>query len=115
MKILVKPGFVKTITFGFAAAITLWPFGIFLLKDKYLNNAILINHEAIHWKQSQELLGIFFYIFYVLEWFVKLFFYGKNAYYNISFEREANYYENNLEYTKTRKHFKWIKFIFKKC
>ena len=33
----------------------------------------LIQHERSHTKQQNDLLGIFFYIWYVIEWFFKLF------------------------------------------
>ena len=52
----------------------------------------------------KELLFIFFYIIYFLEWIVRLFI-NTNAYRSISFEKEAYSNENNLEYLKTRKHF----------
>jgi len=52
----------------------------------------------------KELLFIFFYIIYILEWLIRLFI-NKNAYKNISFEKEAYSNENNLEYLKTRKCF----------
>jgi len=99
--------------------ITLWPFGIHiaLSEEEYirkygrerLNNTI--NHERIHIAQQKELLGIFFYILYVLIWVVWLFRYGKKAYRNLPFEKEA--YENagNSEYLKTRKLFSWIKYF----
>ena len=59
----------------------------------------------IHWKQQMEMLIIPFYVWYFIEWVIKLFKYGKKAYYNISFEREAN---QRSEY---RKPFAWIKYI----
>jgi hypothetical protein len=102
--------FVKFITGGWAAGITLAPFGIYLMK-KYLKNKFIINHENIHWKQQMEMLIIFFYLWYIIEWIVKLFIYGKFSYYNLSFEREAYKYENNLNYIKNRKHFSWFKYI----
>ena len=77
--------------------ITLFPFIILRNKD-FKNNKILINHEKIHLRQQLELLIIFFYIWYVVEyyyWLVKL----KNkhlAYRNISFEREAYAMEEDL-------------------
>jgi hypothetical protein len=111
MKIIVKEKFVEKVTFGFAAALTLWPFGIFLRRDKYLNNMVLINHESIHWKQQSEMLGIFFYIFYICEWCMKTGIYGKHAYENICFEREANDHENDLDYIKNRKLFAWLKYL----
>ena len=54
--------------------ITLFPFIILRNKD-FKNNKILINHEKIHLRQQLELLIIFFYIWYVVEyyyWLVKL-------------------------------------------
>ncbi|WP_282073166.1 hypothetical protein [Polaribacter atrinae] len=84
--------------------ITLFPF-IFLKNKKLKENKTLINHEKIHIKQQAELLLIFFYIFYILEWILK-FLRHKNrylAYKNISFEREAYQNENNFNYIKNRK------------
>lgn len=90
-------------------AITLYPFGIYTdSTDIYV-----LNHEGIHVPQQKEMLVIPFYIWYVLEWFIKLFFYGADAYSNISYEREAYANDDNLDYLKTRKHFAWIKYIFK--
>ena len=90
--------------------ITLYPF--IILKDKYKNHydsKRIINHEKIHIQQQKELLVIFFYIAYVLEWFVRLFMKG-NAYKNISFEKEAYSNDDNLEYLKQRKIFNFIKY-----
>jgi len=90
--------------------ITLWPFVI--LREKYKGRAKrIINHESIHIKQQEELLVIPFYILYVTEWFIKLFFYGKEAYYNISFEREAYANENNYKYLKNRRFWAWLKYL----
>lgn len=52
-----------------------------------------LNHEAIHTAQMKEMLYVGFYLWYVIEWLVKLFIYGEQAYRNISFEREAYAYE----------------------
>ncbi len=70
------------------------------------------NHEAIHTAQMRELLYIGFYILYVLEWLQKVIVYDtlKDAYRNLSFEKEAYKHQNDLEYLKTRKHFaEWRK------
>tara|TARA_B100001248_G_C27329852_1_gene430862 strand:- start:708 stop:1019 length:312 start_codon:yes stop_codon:yes gene_type:complete len=98
--------------------ITLWPFVV--LRERYNSSQYwrrvaerIINHESIHIKQQEELLIIPFYILYVTEWFFKLFFYGKDSYYNISFEREAYTNDENLNYLKSRKKYAWIKRIFK--
>lgn len=76
------------------------------LKDKL--NSIVINHEAIHLEQMKELLYIFFYIIYLLEWLYKVLFkypFSKKAYKNISFEKEAYTYEEDFGYLRRRKHF----------
>jgi len=104
--------FVTFITFGWAAGITLAPFGIYV-KENYLDNIFTINHEKIHWKQQLEMLIIFFYIWYLIEWVIKLFM-NKNAYKSISFEREAYKYGHDLLYLKKRKSFAWFGYIKKK-
>ncbi len=106
-KILDRVGLFKRI-----GGITLYPF--IILREYYKNGVSnIVNHESIHISQQLELLVIPFYIFYILEWFIKLFFYGKKAYYNISFEREAYANESNKDYLQTRKPYIWLKYIFK--
>ncbi len=83
-------------------------FGILFCRRQL--NSIDINHELIHTAQMKEMLYVFFYIWYVIEWFIKLFIYqdSNSAYRNISFEREAYENQDNLDYLKTRKHYGWI-------
>jgi hypothetical protein len=98
--------------------ITLWPF--IILREYYKGTSTywkyrrekVINHESIHIAQQGELLVIPFYVLYILEYFIKLFFYGKKAYYNISFEREAYKNEYNMDYLRTRKSYAWLKYVF---
>lgn len=97
--------------------ISLFPF--IILREKYQSNKFwikrgkrTINHESIHFQQQLELLVIPFYVMYILEWFFKLFIYGRKAYYNISFEREAYNNDENFDYLNTRKRYNWIKLIF---
>lgn len=92
--------------------ITLFPF-IFLKKKKLKQNKTLINHEKIHLKQQQELLVLFFYIVYGLEWCVKFFIYKNSylAYINLSFEREAYQNEINQTYLKERKFWAFLNYI----
>jgi hypothetical protein len=71
----------------------------------------LINHEKIHTAQMKELLYIFFYVFYVIEWVLKSFKYGKNSYRNISFEREAYQNDEDFEYLKNRRYFAFLKYF----
>jgi hypothetical protein len=90
--------------------ITLAPFGIYLIETE-MNNHITIIHETIHWKQQMEMLIIPFYIWYLLEWVLKMFSYGGTAYYTISFEREAYTNQENKNYLITRKHYSWWKYL----
>lgn len=81
----------------------------------------VINHEGIHVCQMKDFCkwlpigGTLFYITYVLEWFIRLFIHGpKNAYSNISFEREAKQNERNMNYKNERGRFDNFKKYFKK-
>ena len=70
-----------------------------------------MRHEAIHGRQQKEMLIIFFYIWYGIEWLVKLIKYGSQSYNNISFEREAYRNANDQDYLKKRKLFIWAKYL----
>lgn len=73
----------------------------------------LINHENIHTHQIKELLYIFFYILYILEFIFRLIQYRNwnKAYRNISFEREAYSNEDNYMYLSNRKRFCFIRYL----
>ena len=87
-------------------------FGVlFCHRDTHLTPQ-LINHERIHTHQMLEMLVVGFYLLYVTEWVIRLFMRG-NAYFNISFEREAYRHMHDLEYLKKRKHFAWWREMFK--
>lgn len=85
-------------------------FGVVFARNEFKDlSQRTLNHEAIHTAQMREMLYMFFYLWYVIEWLVKLCRFGrKKAYRNISFEREA--YENQFEYTylKRRKKYSWL-------
>lgn len=98
--------------------ITLWPvIHIALTEQEYIAQygterlEHTKTHESIHLKQQAEMLVIFFYLWYGLEFLFKLFKYGKRAYMNLSFEKEA--YENaeSPEYLNTRKRYSWFKYL----
>lgn len=94
---------------GFSG-ITLFPF-IFLIDKNLKYNKTLIHHEKIHLQQQKEMFIIFFYIFYGIEWFIKLLKYKNNAYLNLSFEREAYQNENNINYLKIRKPWAFLNYL----
>lgn len=74
-----------------------------------------INHESIHTEQMKEMLYVFFYIWYFIEWLVKVLLppYDK-AYKDISFEREAVHNQYDYNYLSSRKRYNWIRYIFNK-
>lgn len=97
---------------GKSLGVTLFPIGIYLNREEIIHPATLA-HEKIHWQQQKEMLCIFFYLWYFFEWLVKLPKYGKLAYYAISFEREAYRYDLDKNYLLRRKHFAWLKYVYK--
>lgn len=72
-----------------------------------------LNHERIHTAQMKELLYVFFYLWYGIEWIVRLFQYRdrKEAYYNISFEKEAYKNQYDWEYLKARKKYQILRYL----
>jgi len=91
---------------------TLWPFVI--LKNRQLKaDKILLNHERIHLRQQVELLVILFYLWYGIEFLIRLLQHKDRhiAYRSISFEREAYAKEKDLEYIKTRPLWKFISYL----
>lgn len=87
---------------------------VFVRKERKPLSEELKNHEAIHTAQGKELLWIFFYIWYGIEWVIRLIQYNdsKKAYFNISFEREAYANDYDLNYLKGRKFYSFRKYIF---
>lgn len=87
-------------------------FGNIFCKPNAVIDKFVYNHESIHTEQMKEMLYIPFYIWYFMEWLIRLLFKG-NAYRNISFEREAYDNQNDLNYINKRKHYSWLKMLFK--
>jgi len=82
-------------------AITLFPF--ILIRDE--GDEVLIRHETIHIKQQLELLIVGFYIWYVVDFLIKLIKIRKPswAYYKIIFEEEAYANQADENYLSNRK------------
>ncbi len=81
--------------------------GIVFIRKNTEIDFITIQHELIHTEQMKELLYVFFYIWYVIEWFVRLIIYRNfdKAYRKISFEKEAYSSQTDEEYLLNRKMF----------
>jgi len=89
---------------GKASAITIFPF-VFLNHNALKDDEILMNHERIHLAQAIELLIVPFYVWYLIEFSFRFLKHRhfREAYLNISFEREAYQNERNRKYLKRRK------------
>lgn len=109
MKIIQNKWINKFIPFPNFRAINL--FGILFVRGNARIDDITLNHEKIHTAQIKEMLYVFFYVWYIIEWFIRLPF--GNAYRNISFEREAYTNQDDLSYLKNRKRFDFAKYIKK--
>jgi hypothetical protein len=71
------------------AAITLPPFGIYILKER-INETVLRNHELVHWEQYKRLGVIGFYAKY-------LYYNFKYGYWDNPMEVEARQNSTNLK------------------
>jgi hypothetical protein len=92
--------------------LTVFPFIVFRRKEQALD-AVYVNHEKIHIRQQLELLVLPFFVWYFLEYMVRLVWCrNKNtAYKSISFEREAYENEKSPDYLKSRPFWNFLKYI----
>ena len=91
-------------------AITIYPFIIY----RDVPDPRSLNHEKIHIRQQAELFVLPFYILYFWYWFVNRVWHrenGRDAYYNIPFEREAYDNDNDMSYLNNRQRFSWRKYF----
>ena len=85
----------------------------FIFTKNKIRSKTLINHELIHHRQQIELFILPFYIFYLLDYLIKLVKYKNKhkAYMNICFEKEAYANDQNLNYLKNRPFWAFLKYI----
>ncbi len=90
-------------------------FGTLWARETGWIDSHVVNHERIHTAQMKELLFIPFYLFYFVEWLIRLLQYRNwdLAYRNISFEREAYTHGHDLNYLSQRRRFSFLKYIAK--
>lgn len=92
-------------------------FGVLFVRKGATIDAKTINHESIHTAQMKEMLYIFFYLWYAIEYIIIFFYYlGKDKsqskrYHEVGFEEEAYAYESDMSYLANRKHYSWLKYI----
>lgn len=102
---------IKTKHFPFGGYKAINIFGIIFTKKELSEREL--NHELIHTKQMKEMLYLFFYLWYGIEYLIIRIFHDTqhSAYRDISFEEEAYNNEADLNYINTRKHYAWSKYI----
>lgn len=95
-----------------ANAMALFPFMIFK-NAAHQNNALLINHEKIHFQQQLELLILPFYVLYLLNYLINLIRFRNHstAYFKICFEKEAYANDHNTAYLQHRKWYAWLNYL----
>lgn len=107
--------FVVVISWLFAKnfrGLAIYPF-IFLREKALKENLKVINHERIHLRQQIEMLWVFFFLWYGIEFLIRWIQF-KNplvAYFNISFEKEAYTKEIDMDYLKNRKLWSFTKYL----
>ncbi len=103
-KILPFPGYRAINLFGI----------IFARGDKPLSERT-ITHETIHTKQMLETLVVGFYVWYLLEFLIKLVIclnWGR-AYRSVSFEQEAYSFDGYPDWPSIRSRWFWSRYVFK--
>lgn len=96
-------------------------FGVLFVRGNAVISETTLRHERIHTMQMREMLYVPFYLWYGIEYVVRLVGWSlekKNPYYpkdspydRMSFEREAYGNEHDVCYPRTRKRFSWLKYI----
>ncbi len=86
--------------------------GLLFCRKGTLLSDEMVRHEQIHTRQMIEMALIGFYLWYVVEWLVRLLMKG-NAYRHISLEREAYSHMDEPHYLATRKPYAWVKYLRK--
>lgn len=98
---------------------SIFPFGRYdainicgVIFSKIKMSPMLARHEYIHTLQQREMLFLFFYLWYGVEWLVRIIAMGSvnKAYRNVSFEREAYANDHNPHYCSRRRFWAWLRY-----
>ncbi|MBN2812778.1 MAG: hypothetical protein JXQ80_01810 [Bacteroidales bacterium] len=95
------------------SAMCIWPFVLVRKGIHAQEKTTLLNHERIHARQQLEMLLVGFFLWYGVEYLVRLLCLRQHgiAYHSISFEKEAFANDQNMEYLKKRKPFSWMAYL----
>ena len=105
---VVKNRFIPPIGFAYVNL-----FGVLFTRRDRLISSVELNHEQIHTEQMKEMLYVFFYLWYLIEWFVRLIMLrdSHKDYRAISFEQEAYTNQYDLTYLEGRKRYSWLTYV----
>jgi len=94
-------------------AMCIWPVLFVRPSDQLADHPATLNHEKIHARQQLEMLWLFFFLWYGLEFLVRyLQLHDRlEAYRALSHEKEAHANDENPGYLKQRKVWAWIRYI----
>ena len=98
----------RFIPFGSFKAVNL--FGLIFVQKGETLSASDLRHEQIHTRQMLELLVLPFYLWYLLEWLLRLVQHRNalRAYFSISFESEAYAHQHEPDYLSRRRPYAWL-------
>lgn len=85
-------------------------FGVLVCRRRTRITERTVRHERIHTAQMRETAFVFFYVWYLIEWLIRLCFKG-NAYRKIAFEREAYAHDDEPDYLDHRPHYAWAAYL----
>jgi hypothetical protein len=94
-------------------AMCIWPLLFIKPGSGALLKAETLNHERIHARQQLEMLWLFFFLWYGIEYTFRLIQHRDlhAAYMALSHEREAFTNDGNTDYLNKRKGFAWVKYL----
>ena len=90
-------------------------FGFVFCRKGAILNSVERNHLRIHTCQMKELLYVFYYLIYALDYICMWFGSGFSTYLakrSVVFEMEAYFNEKDMNYLSKRKRYSWIKHFF---
>lgn len=104
---------VRTSWFPFEGYLAINLFGVLFVRGQKQLSERVIRHEQIHTAQMKEMLYVFFYLWYGIEYIIVRFFHRtqKGAYRDVSFEEEAYTHEADAGYLSAREPYAWVKYL----
>ncbi len=94
-------------------AMCIWPFIFISPSVSKTSLAGIVRHESIHARQQIEMLLVFFFVWYLLEFTIRIVLTRNfmNAYQNLAHEREAYSNDESPDYLNHRRPFAWLGYL----